>query len=184
MARVQEGAKWENPESVLRMTEKDKIKSIMELQIDDDFSDEMYKKVVLWANNESNRLLKISKRQRDKFNTASIVYDKSTGKYYYGRNKGISINNKDKNHILFGDDNSKGILPEKSFNKYDVGNCAEVDAVNNALNDRAKLENLYMSTMDTTEFRFGDLKNACENCTYTFKGKIIENYAGWFGGEK
>ena len=33
-------------------------------------------------------------------------------------------------------------------------------------------------------FRFCDLKSACENCTYTFKGRIIENYAGWFGGER
>lgn len=39
-----------------------------------------------------------------------------------------------------------------------------------------------MSTIHTTNSRFGGLKAACENCTYTFKGKIIENYAGWFNG--
>lgn len=41
MARVQEGAKWGNPVSVLRMTEEDRIKRIFELQRgDEDFSDE------------------------------------------------------------------------------------------------------------------------------------------------
>lgn len=75
-------------------------------------------------------------------------------------------------------------MPEISFNRYAVGNCAEVDAVNNALNAGAKLENLYMSTIYTTKSSFGCLKSACENCTYTFKGKIIENFAGWFKGGK
>lgn len=152
------------------------------VETSDNYSDTMHKKIKSWANDEAERLSGISKRQREKFNTASIVYDESTGKYYYGKNKGISINNTFKNPILFGDDNSKGILPEKSLNKYIVGNCAEVDAVNNALNDGAKLENLYMSTIHTTNNSFGDLKSACENCTYTFKGKIVENYAGWFEG--
>ncbi len=72
----------------------------------------------------------------------------------------------------------KGLLPGISFNRYAVGNCAEVDAVNNALNAGAKLGNLYMSTIHTTKFSFGCLKSACENCTYTFKGKITGNFAG------
>ncbi|MCI9080688.1 MAG: hypothetical protein HFH68_17585 [Lachnospiraceae bacterium] len=142
------------------------------------YSDMMYKNLKSWANDEADRLSKISKRQREKFNTASIVYDKSTGKCYYGRNNGICINNKFKNPILFGTDKKKGLLPKKSFNRYAVGNCAEVDAVNNALNVGAKLESLYMSTIHTTKSSFGCLKSACENCTYIFKGKIIENFAG------
>ena len=94
------------------------------------------------------------------------------------RKKGINIRDATRSKT-----NRNGILPERPLNKYVVGNCAEVDAVNNALNDGAKLENLYMSTVYTTNSSFGDLKCACENCTYTFKEKIIENYAGWFEGE-
>lgn len=190
MAVVSDEAEWGDKASALRSTKEDKINKILELENRSleaggkycDYSHMMNDKLRVWATNEADKLSKISKRKRDKFNTASIVYDKSTGKCYYGRNNGININGRSKNHILFGDSKHKGILPEKSFNRYAVGNCAEVDAVNNALNDGAKLENLYMSTIHTTKFNFGDLKSACENCTYTFKGRIIENYAGWFEG--
>ena len=71
------------------------------VETSDNYSDTMHKKIKSWANDEAERLSGISKRQREKFNTASIVYDESTGKYYYGKNKGISINNTFKNPILF-----------------------------------------------------------------------------------
>ena len=133
--------------------------------------------VKVWAKNKAENFS--SKRQRDKFNTATVVYDVKTGKEYYGRNHGIIIDKAPKNKILFGDGKKKGILPEKSLNHYDVGNCAEVDAVNKALNDGAKLKNIVMKTIHTTEKSFGNNKEACENCTATFKGKIKENYSGW-----
>ena len=69
-------------------------------------------------------------------------------------------------------------------NAYEIGNCAEVHAINNALNDGAKLENLHLSTIHVTVSRFGELKVACENCTYAFKGKVAINYAGWWKGGK
>ena len=135
--------------------------------------------VVLWAKEQVSELEKKSNRQREKFNTASIAYDESTGKYYYGRNGGIEKNASPKNPILFGDSTHEGILPKESLNIYKIGNCAEVDAINNALNNGAKLENLHISTIHTTKDNMGKPKAACENCTYAFKGKVKRNYTGW-----
>ena len=129
-----------------------------------------------WASVELNRL---SKTQQKKFNTACVVCDCTTGKRYYGRNNGIKINGDDKNPILFGNNGEGGILPAASLNHLEVGRCAEVAAVNKALNSGAKLENLYMMTVHTRPDMFGKPKEACKNCTYTFKGRVKENYAGW-----
>ena len=76
----------------------------------------------------------------------------TTGKYYNGRNHGIEIDHSKKNPILFGDTNHKGLLPEKSLNRLPLGNCAEIHAVNKALNDGAKLKNqsLYAQRMPSS----------------------------------
>ena len=42
--------------------------------------------VLAWAEDVANHL---SKSQRSKFNTATVVFDETTGNLYYGRNKGI-----------------------------------------------------------------------------------------------
>ena len=84
-----------------------------------------------------------------------------------------------KNPILFGNGNGKGILPDKILNQYSVGNCAEVDAVNNALNAGLNLADLYMMTVHMTKSRYGEYKAACENCTVAFKGRIKKSYSGW-----
>ena len=139
----------------------------------------LHGKAKAWAKNKATQLKAISNNKRNDFNTACVVYDYETGNYYYGRNKGIKLNGTEKSPILFGNEVHPGILPKKSLNDYIIGNCAEVDAVNNALNAGAKLHNLYMTTIHTYENDFGKLKHACENCTYTFRGKIRENYAGW-----
>lgn len=136
--------------------------------------------VLLWAQEKVKGLANISNRQREKFNTASVAYDESTGKYYYGRNNVIEKNGTDKNPILFGDNTHEGILPKHSLNDYKVGNCAEVDAINKALNDGAKLENLHLTTIYTTSSNMGKKKTACKNCTYSFKGKVKRNYTGWY----
>ena len=109
-------------------------------------------------------------------NTATVVYDERTGKYYYGRNGAPFEDGYIKNPTLFS---KNGILPKESLNVYKVGNCAEVDAVNKALNDGAKLENLHMTTIHTTKYSFGKNKESCENCTAAFKNKIKQNYTGW-----
>ncbi len=136
--------------------------------------------VISWAQKEATELSKVSKRQREKFNTATVVYDEVTGKYYYGRNKGIFLNNSPKNPVLFGDSTHEGLLPQKSLNGYAIGNCSEVDAINKALNDGAKLKNLHITTIHTTQSSMGKSKNACQNCTHSFKYKVKRNYTGWF----
>jgi hypothetical protein len=40
-------------------------------------------------------------------------------------------------------------LPESSLNQYRLGNCAEVDAVNQALNSGANASDLYLYTINT-----------------------------------
>lgn len=146
-------------------------------------SKQLYAQVRSWARMTATRLEGISKRQRDKFNTATVVYDVSNGKYYNGRNHGIEINHEKKNAILFGDKTHQGLLPKESLNNYVVGNCAEIHAVNKALNNGAKLSNLKMYTIHTTDNSFGKAKKSCENCTYALKGKIKTNYTGWEDGE-
>lgn len=133
-------------------------------------------KVIEWAEDVARHL---SPTQRSKFNTATVVFDESTGKLYFGRNKGIAINNSKKNPIIFGDDTHDGLLPPKSLNKYAPGNCSEVDGINNALNDGAKLGNLHIYTIHTTKRNMGNEKIACENCTYAFKHHIKRNNTGW-----
>ena len=73
------------------------------------------------------------------------------------------------------------ILPQKSLNDYPTSwNCAETDAINNALHDGAKLKNLHIYTIDTSPRRFGDDKPSCKNCTFAYKGRIKKNNTGWF----
>ncbi|MBR4529311.1 MAG: hypothetical protein IKO80_03420 [Lachnospiraceae bacterium] len=139
----------------------------------------MHAKLLSWAGRKAYDLEKVSNRQREKFNTASVVYDESTGKYYYGMNRGIKLEHEEKNPILFGDSTRKGILPQKSLNNYEVGNCAEVHAINRALNDNASLGNLHITTIHTTNSSMGEAKTACENCTHAFKGRIKHNNTGW-----
>ena len=143
----------------------------------------MKAKVYLWAQRTANGLAAESNRQRDKFNTACVVYDTRKKRYYYGRNHGIAKDNSRNNPVIFGDSTHKGLLPKESLNGYALGNCAEVHAINKALNDGAKLCNLVMYTIHTTKSSFGKSKPACKNCTYAFKDKIKTNYTGWYEGE-
>lgn len=136
----------------------------------------MRQSVLQWASAEKGKL---SKTQQSKFNTACVVCDATTGKRYYGRNNGIKVDGDEKNPVLFGGDGTRGVLPTTSLNHLEVGRCAEVAAVNKALNEGANLKNLYMMTVHTRTDMFGEPKKACENCTYAFKDRIKENYAGW-----
>ncbi|UQQ34071.1 contractile injection system protein, VgrG/Pvc8 family [Paenibacillus polymyxa] len=124
-----------------------------------------------------------SKRKMDNFNTAAVAYDARTGKYYYGMNKGIQLSGDKKNVVLFGSKDKAGLLPKDSLNEYGVGNCAEVDAVNQALNQKANVNDLYLYTIKTTPHEFGAAKIACENCTFTFKGNVADALTGWYKGD-
>ena len=136
----------------------------------------MQSRVKEWAIGEKERLGKKSERQKDQFNTATIVYDNESGRYFYGRNGGVFQENDLRNPQIFGEN---GVLPPKSLNKYDLGNCAAVHAINKALNSGAKMENLFIFTIHTTPKSFGQPKPACQNCTHAFKGRIQKNHTGW-----
>ncbi len=129
-----------------------------------------------WAKQKQSELTGKAKKN---FNTACIVYDDETGKYYYGRNGGYREEEYKQNPILFGDSTHEGLLPKSSLNKFPVGNCAEVDAINRALNDGADISHLHITTFHTTKSQFGKYKESCENCKAAFKGKVKANYSGW-----
>ena len=132
--------------------------------------------VIAAARERAGKLALKSKRARNKFSVASIVIDEETGKVYFGYNGGIEATGEVKHQTLLD------VLPRESLNDYKVvSNCAESHAINQALNDGAKLENLHMTTINTVERFFGRDKLACENCTYAFKGKIKRNNTGWKG---
>lgn len=143
----------------------------------------MHHRVQNWASRVRNRLTGAEKKY---FKVACVVYDDKTKRFYYGRNGGINSPNVKKNPILFGDGKKKGILPEKSLNSYKVGSCAEIDAVNKALNHGSRIENLHILVIDARKQPkfFGNYMKSCENCTATLKGRVKENYSGWENGGK
>jgi hypothetical protein len=111
------------------------------------------------------RQLATSNNQLREFNTVTILYNKLTGKYYYGANKGVAISGAEIHPTLA----SK--LPKTSTNSYKLGSCAECDAVNKALNDGANWGDLQMHTVGVrwdTGATFP--KILCSNCEITFKG--------------
>lgn len=87
-----------------------------------------------------------------------------------------------KNPMLFGSNDQAGLLPKVFLDDYGIGNCAEVDAVNQALNKGANMGDLYLYTIKTTPNEFGVAKLAWENCAFTFKGNVNEAVAGWLKG--
>ncbi len=128
--------------------------------------EQMHNSVVEWSRMEER--LANSKNQLNKFNTASVVYDSATGNYYYGMNRGIQLGGDNLNLLL------KSWLPEKSLNDYKLGNCAEVDAINQALNSGANVNGLYMYTINT---KTNLPKPMCENCNYTFWSRVAYVYS-------
>ncbi|BFH16815.1 hypothetical protein WJ0W_005033 [Paenibacillus melissococcoides] len=145
--------------------------------------EELRNAVTEWSGMQKKLASYISKRKMDQFNTATVIYDARTGKYYYGLNKGVDLSGDAKNPVLFGTKDEPGLLPKDSLNDYRVGNCAEVDAANQALNDGAYLSDLYFYTVKVTPNEFGAAKTACENCTFTFQGNAADALSGWFKGD-
>ena len=135
-------------------------------------------KLIDWANDVLSVLDPKSNTQRKKFNTATVAFDEATGDLYFGRNGGID---------KFGDEihpDLKNLLPSSSQNDYPTPwNCSESDAINRALHGGAKLHNLHIYTIYTSEKGFGNAKVSCKNCTMTYKGKIKKNNTGWHKGE-
>ncbi len=136
------------------------------------------KDVKAWATKKAESL---SPKERKVFTTACVAIDTKTGDEYFGRNKGIFLEKQKKNPLLFGE---KGLLPKRSQNGFPLGNCAEVHAINKALNAGVKIEDIQIKVIRTTKNYFGNNIRSCQNCTYTFKGKIKRNYSGWYKEEK
>lgn len=137
--------------------------------------EELKQEVSDWAEKQKESM---SGKQKQKFNTACVAYDEITGKCYYGRNAGIPKSGESIHPDL------QAILPKEKLCKYEIGNCAEVDAVNKALKDGAKFENLHITTIHanaSAAHSFGEYKPACPNCVATFKGRVKKNYSGWTG---
>ncbi|WP_109833252.1 hypothetical protein [Reichenbachiella versicolor] len=111
------------------------------------------------------RSLATSNNQLRKFNTATVVYNKKTGKYYYGANQGIAKSGDGIHEYLAKK------LPKESTNNYKLGNCSECDGVNKALNDGSNWSDLQMHTVGVqwdTGSTFA--KPMCSNCEITFEG--------------
>ncbi|MGG4221604.1 hypothetical protein ABEW32_25705 [Paenibacillus jamilae] len=72
---------------------------------------------------------------------------------------------------------------KNSLNEYAVGNCAEVDAVNQALNQKANVNDLYI-LLKQLHIEFGAAKIACENYIFTFKRNIADALTGWYKGDQ
>jgi len=123
-------------------------------------------KVNEWAKTTMNSLETAT--QKAKFNTATVVYDKTLKKYFFGRNKGIQIKGDEIHPQL------KKMLPEESLNNYKLGNCAECDAVNQALHAGSKVDDLKMYTVGVRKDGTTFAKPQCENCQQTFQG--IEDF--------
>ena len=127
---------------------------------------QMHDAVTQWARMEES--LANSNRQLDKFNTATVVYDARTGNYYYGMNRGVQLSGDTLNLSL------ESWLPESSLNQYRLGNCAEVDAVNQALNSGANASDLYLYTINTKN---NVSQPMCENCIYTFGDRVADVFS-------
>lgn len=136
------------------------------------------KDVIAWAAKKAKSL---SKKERKMFTTACVAVDTETGKEYFGRNKGIFLEKQSKNSLLFG---RNGLLPKSSLNDFPLGNCAEVDAINRALNAGVKIGSIQIKIIRTTKNHFGNNIRSCKNCTHAFKGKIKRNYSGWHPDEE
>lgn len=133
------------------------------------------KQVIEWAEDVVSRMgNNVSKRKREKFNTACVAFDETTGELYFGRNGGIDKFETKLHPII------KKLLPTENYAKLPTTwNCAETDAINNALNAGASLESLHIYTISTLPKSFGADKAACKNCTHMFKGRIKKNNTGW-----
>lgn len=88
--------------------------------------------------------------------------------YYYGMNRGVQLSGDTLNLSL------ESWLPESSLNQYRLGNCAEVDAVNQALNSGANASDLYLYTINTKN---NVSKPMCENCIYIFGDRVADVFS-------
>lgn len=121
---------------------------------------------------------------RRSFMTACAAYNETTGKCYFGRNKGLLHKIKNLSNTING--TLASLLPVKTLVQFqnesnvpeqDPCNCAEDDAINQALEDNSKIGDL--SIMVVSAVKTDRNKPACKNCTFAFKDRVARNYSGW-----
>jgi hypothetical protein len=104
----------------------------------------------------------------------TAIVDTKTGRVYYGRSGGL-VNTMEKNPMLVSEiekvkNQAKIKVGKETFTDWDVSNCAECDALNQALNDGADIKNLEMHTVkiDKKTGAVTDFER-CDNCKLTTK---------------
>ncbi|RKI66641.1 hypothetical protein D7V91_12020 [bacterium 1xD42-67] len=113
-----------------------------------------------------------SSNARKQVNKVSVVFDAQSGKYYYGVNReylGLGVK----------DARISTLWPDGPLNEFLLGNCAENAAIYKALQGGANLDDLYLCTINLNKNAKDLLINACENCTYAFKGAVADGLSGW-----
>ncbi|MBO9702125.1 MAG: hypothetical protein J7604_18090 [Sporocytophaga sp.] len=101
----------------------------------------------------------------------TAIVDTKTGKVYYGISGGLKNKNIHKDlleKINEVKEKAKMKIGKESFEKWDVENCAECDALNNALHDNANIDNLEMHTLKLKKstMSYEDFER-CDNCVLT-----------------
>ncbi|WP_334077028.1 hypothetical protein [Paenibacillus sanfengchensis] len=116
----------------------------------------------------------------------TVVVDVKTGKYYLGYNgigKDLVTGNPRFNPTQF--ELHDNIIPliektkqramdstgKNSFQTWEVENCAEIQAVNQAFRDGVNIENMLLSTISTKN---GKYKEMCKNCKVTFEDFVVD----------
>lgn len=126
----------------------------------------------------------ITKPGGGKFKPAKIsaAVDLNTGDIYFGYNGTNKFNPSiqeihpdlqrriDKTMGLAGDSVGNEYANRMSFEKWSVDNCAEIYSVNNALQNEANLNNIFINTKN---FKDGRYASPCRNCQVTFEGCLF-----------
>ena len=95
----------------------------------------------------------------------SIAYDSNTGRAYYGRNYWCDSPNPDYIHPAL-----QHYVPSENLEGWWVYNCAEMDAVNQALWHGSDLGDIQLYTYNNMRASDGYM---CANCSSTFLGSPV-----------
>ena len=104
-----------------------------------------------------------SQKKLNSFNTATVAFDKTTGQYFYGVNKGFIESGNQLNSKLIGATKLT---------------CAELQAVNSALMAGSKMGNLQIFTLGLKKGSWV-AKKACVSCTSVLHGKVAIILSGF-----
>ena len=112
----------------------------------------------------------------------SAAVDLNTGDIYFGYNGANKFNPSiqeihpdlqqriNRTMSLAGNSIDNEYASRMSFEKWSVDNCAEIYSVNNALQNQATLDNIFINTK---YFKDGKCALPCRNCRVTFEGCLF-----------